>query len=221
MLAPNPDCRQQGFTLLELLIAVAILALIAVGSYRLLAATITTRDQAERHMQALQTLQKADMILQRDLLQAVARPIRDAFGDKQPGLILSQDASLEFTRRGWRNPLQETRSQLVRVRYRVQGRKLVREHWRVLDRVRDSQPERTVLLENVDDFQIRVFADNSWSDVWPALAQSQKKAEEIVLPEAIELSFKVPVYGRLRRVLLLPETPSHQRTAANDAGDAS
>ncbi|HEX6590711.1 MAG TPA: type II secretion system minor pseudopilin GspJ [Moraxellaceae bacterium] len=212
----------RGFTLLELLVAVAILAMIAVGSYRLLAGTVATRDQGLQHMRALHDLQKAEMILQRDLLQTAARPIRDEFGDNQPGFLLQQDNVMELTRRGWRNPLQENRSDLVRVRYRVANEQLIRERWSVLDRDRASTPEKIVLLDHVQDFRLQVFANGGWMTLWPTLVQSQKKAVDIPLPEAVEITFSLAPYGAIRRVIPLPENeataPSGSDGGSNGGG---
>ena len=69
--------KQRGFTLLELLVAVAIFSLLGVGSYRLLASTISTRDTARSHDLALMQLQRTFTVMNRDLAQATARPIRD------------------------------------------------------------------------------------------------------------------------------------------------
>jgi general secretion pathway protein J len=209
---PTRSDSVRGFTLLELLVAIAILALVAVGSYRLLFDTINTRDRGLQQEQALAALQRAEMLIQRDLLQAAPRPVRDEFGDVQPAFLLSSDKGLEFTRRGWRNPLQETRSNLVRVRYRIESGKLLREHWPVLDRARTSTPVRTVLLDDVSDFRLQVFADNAWHPSWPLLGSSPRDAAALPPPEAVDIRFSQKPWGEIRRVIALPEnneqTPS-------------
>lgn len=195
----------RGFTLLELLVAVAILALVAVGSYRLLFATIATRERGMAHEQGLQQLQRAEMLIQRDLLQIAARPIRDEFGDGQPAFLLTDNAGMEFTRRGWRNPLQEPRSELVRLRYRVENGQLLREHWPVLDRARSSTPVKIVLLDGVSDFHLQVYAGKAWSPSWPPLGQSLRDPATLPLPEAVEIRFSSSPWGEIRRVIALPE----------------
>lgn len=205
----------EGFTLLELLVAVAILALVAVGSFRLLTDTVSARDQGLRHELALQSLQKSEMIMQRDLLQVVARSVRDEFGDEQPGFYFPQENIMEFTRRGWRNPLQEMRSDLVRVRYSVKNEQLIREHWKVLDRTRISQPEKSVLLDKVSDFHLQASLDGSWSTTWPTLAQTQKDRKTFPLPDAVEIRFTLQPWGEIRRVIPLSENdanviPTHE-----------
>lgn len=207
----RPHSRNQhalyvkGFTLLELLVAVAILALIAVAAFRLVTDTVMVRDRGLQHEQSLQNLQKAEMIMQRDLVQTATRAIRDEFGDIQPAFYLPKEDSMEFTRRGWRNPLQETRSDMIRVRYRVENEQLVREYWRVLDRARVSEPEKIVLLDKVSDFHLQVFSEGNWSKSWPTLEQAQKDKKTLALPDAVEIRFTIKPWGEIRRLILLPE----------------
>jgi general secretion pathway protein J len=197
--------RHHGFTLLELLIAVAILSLIAVGAYKLLSDTVMVRERGQAHQQQLRDLQKAMMLIQRDLQQATQRAVRDEFGDLQPPLYLPQQNVLEFSRRGWRNPMQQTRSEIVRLRYRVEGGELLRERWDVLDRSRQTQPGKIVLLEKVSDFSIQVVADGSRSDSWPRLAQTGTDRGKVPMPQAVEVSFRHPSFGLIRRIILLPQ----------------
>ncbi|HET8731766.1 MAG TPA: type II secretion system minor pseudopilin GspJ [Moraxellaceae bacterium] len=214
MLRRRPE-PQRGFTLLELLVAIAILALVAVGSYELLFSTISTRDQAMARERDLRSLQRAEMMMQRDLLQTVQRPVRDEFGDLQPGFSIPQDNSMEFTRLGWRNPLQEVRSELVRVRWRVINGQLVREHWPVLDRARTSTPVQTVMLDGVSDFRIAVHGNGAWAPTWPPLASSQGQPATMnpPLPDAVEVTFSVARWGTIRRVFILPEGSSDATAA--------
>lgn len=209
---PRPD---RGFTLLELLVAIAILSLVAVGSYQLLFGTIATREQALSRELALRDLQRAQMLLQRDLVQAVQRPIRDEFGDLQPAFLIPRENSLEFTRLGWRNPMQQARSDLVRVRWRVDNGRLLREHWPVLDRPRAATPVVTELLDKVSDFRVLVRSGGTWSPTWPPLGDGQRKPASEPLPEAVEITFSLAPWGEIRRVIALPET------AANAAPPAS
>lgn len=203
------NSRANGFTLLELLVAVAILALIAVGAYRLLSGTVMVREQGQKHQQELRDLQKALTLFQRDLQQTAPRPIRDEFGDIQPAMYLPQKNVLEFTRAGWRNPLRQTRSDRVRLRYRVENKELLRERWDVLDRARQTQPQKTVLLEDVSEFSVQVIADGSRADSWPPLSQTSTDRGQVPLPQAVEISFRHPAWGRIQRIILLPQGEAH------------
>lgn len=133
---------QRGFTLLELLIAIAIFALLALATYRMFDSVMQT-DQATRvQEQRMRELVRAMGALERDLTQAVERPVRDELGDNR-GAFLSEgenDQIVEFTRGGWRNPLGQARSRLQRVRWSLSGETLERRYWLVLDRAQDSKP---------------------------------------------------------------------------------
>ncbi|OVY92993.1 type II secretion system protein GspJ, partial [Pseudomonas aeruginosa] len=80
---------QRGFTLLELLIAIAIFALLALATYRMFDSVMQT-DQATRvQEQRMRELVRAMGALERDLTQAVERPVRDELGDNR-GAFLSE-----------------------------------------------------------------------------------------------------------------------------------
>ncbi|MFO6366062.1 type II secretion system minor pseudopilin GspJ, partial [Pseudomonas aeruginosa] len=142
---------QRGFTLLELLIAIAIFALLALATYRMFDSVMQT-DQATRvQEQRMRELVRAMGALERDLTQAVERPVRDELGDNR-GAFLSEgenDQIVEFTRGGWRNPLGQARSRLQRVRWSLSGETLERRYWLVLDRAQDSKPPHKLLQEDV------------------------------------------------------------------------
>ena len=67
---------QKGFTLLEILIAMAIFTLIGLASTGLLTTVIDSNDLSSERFQKLQQLQRAMVILERDIQQAVPRAAR-------------------------------------------------------------------------------------------------------------------------------------------------
>lgn len=176
--------RLTGFTLLEVLIAVAITAMIGVGATQLLSGVIDSRRATDIRSEQLASLQRLDMTLSRDIEQYISRSIRDEFGETRPALELNgQRYLLEFTRSGWRNsPLaKQARSELQRVAYKLEninsdacqlarirlenwgepsskGECLVRYFWPVLDRANNTEPLAQMLLEQVDALDIEVLA---------------------------------------------------------------
>ena len=114
MRAPGPVVCD-GFTLLELLVALAIFGLLAAMSYSGLHAVLQQQLYTEQAAERLGALQKLYLIMQRDIEQIVARTVRDEFGDAQLPVV-GGDA-LQFTRGGWRNPAGRQRSTLQRVGY--------------------------------------------------------------------------------------------------------
>ena len=188
--------------------AVAIFALLGVGSYRLLATTIATRDAAQKHDAALMQLQKAMTTLNRDISQAIARPVRNEYGDAVAAVILKNNM-LDLTRAGWPNPLQQARSQLQRVHYELNSKgELVRLSWSQLDRERGAKPQQSILLKNIDTIQIKVYSINEGLvQEWPAFQgqAANNTASLSELPRAIEIVINVKPWGEIRRYFRLSQ----------------
>ena len=197
----------RGFTLLELLIAIAIFALLGLGTYRMLDSVLQTDKVTRAHEAQLRELVRAMAAFERDLLQVLPRPARDGFGEPRAAL-LGEDGdndALELTRSGWRNPLAQARASVQRVRWQRSGEQWQRQYWTVLDQAQDSQPQVQQALDGVTGLQLR-YQDGKgvWHDAWPP---EQEHGEEalVVLPQAIELVMQHRRYGELRRLLRLPD----------------
>lgn len=202
------SCR--GFTLLELLIAVAIFALLALATYRMLSSVMQADGATRRHEQQLRELVRGMAAFERDVLQAVPRPVRDPFGDKRAALLAEDgDATvLEFTRNGWRNPMGAPRSRLQRVRWELSGEQLQRRYWPVLDQAQDSQPQVQAVLDGVTRMTFRYLdRQGQWLPIWPPGDSSESERLE-QLPKALELVLEHRRYGQIRRVLRLPDLPA-------------
>jgi general secretion pathway protein J len=196
-------CR--GFTLLELLVALAIFGLLATMSYGGLQAVMMQQSQTEIAADRLSELQKLYLIMQRDIEQVVLRPIRDEYGDEQPPLIGAE--TLQLTRGGWRNPAGRQRSQLQRVGYALEDQQLVRYTWAVLDRAQDSEPLVQLLSEAVEQLQLRYLAaDNEWKEQWPDPQASVDPAiVPLSLPRVVEVTVEHETYGPLVWLFQLPQ----------------
>lgn len=198
--------RQRGFTLLEVLMAVGIFSIIGVGAYHVLQLVITSAATTAVHSEALSRLQRAMLLIGNDLEQVVDRPVRDVREEWSNALISDHDGYLlEFTRQGWRNPLQLPRSNLQRVAYALQsypdpdspGRfsaSLLRYYRQVPAHASTSQPKGLVLLDNVLDTRFR-FLDRRgvWHAAWPADVGD-------ALPLAVEIGIETGDAGMVKRV---------------------
>ena len=193
--------ERPGFTLLEMLIALGVFAVIGLMSSQILSGIVDLSDTVRDRSDQLAELQRAMFIISRDVEQMTRRPVRDAFGDSTAAIIIGQPL-IEFTRRGWQNPLRSPRSELQRVAYTVADGDLVREFWPMLDRGPDTEPIAQVLLPGVADVEFVAHAARGEEfRYWPLAVSGD--AEENAL-EAIELRLDHAVYGRLGRLWPVP-----------------
>ncbi|QGZ29303.1 type II secretion system minor pseudopilin GspJ [Stutzerimonas stutzeri] len=205
-----------GFTLLELLIAIALFALLGLATYRMLEAVLRSDEVVRAQEVQLRELGRAVWRLEQDLLQAVPRPVRDGYGDEQNAFIgqlssMEGGAALELTRSGWRNPTGLRRANLQRVRWHLAGDSLERHYWVVLDRDVDSEPRVQRVLDEVSEWRLRYLdAQNSWHEEWPPFDFGRGDPEDQArrLPVAVEVSFDHRRYGTITRLLRLPDGPT-------------
>jgi general secretion pathway protein J len=203
--------KAQGFTLLEILVAVAIFAIVgalAFGGYSEL-----TRQSERLAESAARTraIQSAVHRLVQDFSSLEPRPIREPLGDSlQPALLADarKEQLAEFTHSGWSNPAGVPRSTLQRVAYTLEDGKLTRNYWVTLDRTLDTEPVRTVLLDRVKSVNLRFMTNNRrFTDQWPALGTDGSPAIAIgpnaarTLPIAVEITLELEDWGTITRLV--------------------
>ncbi|MBA6412909.1 type II secretion system minor pseudopilin GspJ [Parahaliea sp. F7430] len=208
-----------GFTLVEVLVALALTAVIAAAAYTGLSTVISGVESTRAVAQRSWELNRALMFISRDLRQFSQRPIRDEFGEFEPALQGGAAARflLSLTRSGWHNPNGHPRSALQRVNYLVEDDALWRESYPVLDRAADTQPQRVLLLDQVLDLQLRFLADlgqlqssstatevdtRDWPDSW--VANPGEPAAQLAAPLALELRLELADWGEVKRLYVLP-----------------
>ena len=98
--------RSAGFTLVEVLIALAITAFVSTIAYTSLSTVLAGVESTRQVSNRTYEVNRAWMIISRDLRQFVNRPIRDEFGEREPAMMGGPAArfALSFTRSGWHNP---------------------------------------------------------------------------------------------------------------------
>jgi len=195
----------QGFTLLEVMIAISIFALMSIVSYQVLQGVVRSGEISKRHNDELVNIQRAMLIIEQDFTQIIARASRDESSDSEQlrmisvgeSLFESEGEGIEFTRLGWANPLGLLpRSNLLRVRYRLYDGQLQRLYFLYPDIVAGQVPETQTLLKNIEKLNFRFWADG-WKTSWD-------KASE--LPTGIEINFISKQFGEINRQFLVSES---------------
>jgi general secretion pathway protein J len=196
--------RAAGFTLIEVLVALAIFGMLAALAYGTLGQTLSNADVLTERMLRLQALQRTMRYLSEDFMQLAPRPVREDLGESfGPALHtdVESDFAVELTHGGWSNPASLPRGTLQRVAYRLEEGELVRYHWTVLDRTLSNEPAGRALLDEVDSIVFRFMQENGeWTEQWPP----ENRPGIIGLrerPRAVEIVLTLADATEIRRLL--------------------
>ncbi len=200
--------RQQGFTLLELLVAMAVFAIMSVVAYQGLRSVLQVNEVSREHAQVLADLQVSLSVLERDLSQLVDIRVRDEFGDRLPPLRLVPGSDdyplLELVRAGAGGT-----ERLRRTAWRLTERGLERDLWPGVDIAdadsRRMQPFAELVGEDeqlgVDSsfhFIVRGASGLERVDSWPPADLDPQSSQ---LPLAVEVVLELPRLGQIRRLI--------------------
>lgn len=197
-----------GFTLLELLVAMAIFAIMATLAAVSLDAIIRQQALAEEDLDDLWRLQRTVQVLSDDLYQLHPRGVRDILGRSYEPPMLADGTGeylIRLSRGGWRNPVGFPRGTLQRVQYRLDDGVLIREYWPVLDQVLGMEPNEEELLKGVQTVEFQFLnvqaTEREWQPVWPPLPSADAGA---AWPKAIRFSIEIEGLGRIERLIEVP-----------------
>ncbi|MEM7540230.1 MAG: type II secretion system minor pseudopilin GspJ [Pseudomonadota bacterium] len=188
-----------GFTLVEILVAIAIFAVISAIAFTGLRSAIRTNDHLKPRYETLQTLRGAFQILASDIQQMAPRSIRDELGSPQAALVGASDTTfLKLTRYAPDAPLLGARTALKRVEYEYREGELVRRLWPNLDRVQGETGQEQILLRDVETAAVRFYGDD-WLPYWPAAGSALANND---LPRGVELELVFSDGRSVRRLFL-------------------
>ncbi len=196
--------RQQGFTLIEIMVAVSIFAIMSVMAWGALGRSLSDAEMLTDRMDRLQAIQRSVRFITTDLSQAAPRSVRSELGDRQVPAILSSltsEFAIELTHGGWNNPAGLPRGSQQRSAYRLEEDKLVRYHWNVLDRTYSNEPVVTVMLDDVESLFF-LFYDESGtsSETWPP-QNTVGSTSARIRPRAIEMVLSLGDVGEITRLV--------------------
>lgn len=180
-----------GVTLIELMIALGILAVLGIMSYRAVSAATARESQLTTEFQHWRDLARFFQMAEADLLQAVGRPI-DA-GVPQPISITpasdTSPSAMTVVR------LDGSNGTIQRRAYLHDRGRVILQRW--MDATTGSASSQDVILENVASLRfLAIGSDGSRSDRWPVTGN----AVATETPVAIEIELEFVDVGTLRRL---------------------
>lgn len=191
--------KGNGFTLVEMLVALLIFALIGAAGVAVMGSTLTNQERTRAKVDRYAELQRARAILKADLSQAASRRTRGE--DGMPALTAFAGGSpwgeggpiLAFTRRGWENPDQAARASLQYVEYALVDGRLERRARPALDGARLGPPQ--VLLQDVSAVTPAFLFGGAWTPTWKGNPQSD-------IPVAVRLDMRLTDLGDINQLFL-------------------
>jgi general secretion pathway protein J len=232
-----PANAHKGFTLLEVMIAISITALIGVASTNLLSNIIESKNITDIRSQQLTTLQRFNQFVSRDVEQIINRGIRDQYGDIQAAIIIdSSDYLAEWTRLGWRNsPINDDpRAEIQRVAFQLfdindeecegakkrltewgqfdpEGSCLLRYFWPVLDRSGDTEARTQIILDLVEDLEIEILVSSENNDEDSTPSAQQKESNWYTQWPNLQTGDNMEIPTAMRWKLTLPKMGEIER----------
>lgn len=194
-----------GFTLLEIMIALAVFAILSSITASAMYHAFDTRARVDVQANQLNAIQLALTIIARDTEQVVERTVHSEDMRLFPPFV-GQSSYLEFTRGGLVNPNGiERRSTLQRIAYKCMNKKLIRRSWQSLDSPSHNHYQDKTLLDNLDECRFAYLANNrqtlpEWREY--AVQQNQKKE---TLPTAIQFTLTLHNWGNISLLFAIPE----------------
>lgn len=201
-----------GFSFIELLVAIVLMIVVSVMSYKILNSVLENREHLEQVRDEQRKLMLAFLRLEDDLSQVRPRAIRSVAGTEIPAFVgrivntlpLSEPA-LEFTRGGIPILNDLPQSDLQRVAYRLNDEGvLFRIYWPVLDRAPTTEAIEVPILDGIEDIKMRFYDDKgNWLNVWPPVNNTPNAAPAATIPRGMEFLVKFKNGDEIKRLFLM------------------
>jgi len=197
--------KVKGFTLLEVLVAIAIFAIVSLSSVTIFDTVLRGDKSSQIRSARHNELQRAFLLIERDVTQMARRTMRingekpaETFLKTAEDSFLDGEQALAFVRNGWTNPgLLLPRSDVQAVAYRIEAGVLQRLHYNFVDAVNGEKPKIRPLISDVESLVFQFYDGKKWQESWTAKA----------LPLAVAIEIDTQDYGMIRRQFLVAGDP--------------
>lgn len=188
-----------GFTLIETVVSMLLLAVMSVLSYQAVDAVLATNERSRQGLAEEASLQRAWQIIGRDIIHLRARPFVDGLGMREPAYVTDRsEFGVRFSRGG--GPMVKSNpSGLRRVEYSInREQQLQRQSWAITQSPRQSEGSILILMDNVDEVVFEhLTKDFFYSPDWPPINETHSLSS---LPKMIRVTITVDGLGESSRL---------------------
>lgn len=195
--------RLAGFTFIEMLLSVALFALVGLASISVLTSVTKSDELSRESSQRLIEIQRTMLMLERDFMQISARHVRVDGDPAEKSRLIggqylfeSEDHGVSFSHQGWRNPgMILPRSEIQAVAYRLQEGVLQRLFTLYPDAVTGTEPRIQLLQSDLTGFTVGYLQGEQWQESW----------QDSNLPTAVKITLQHTYLGQIERIFMLPD----------------
>ena len=204
---PKHKCRlgsskyQSGMTLLEVAVAVAIMAIIYVLSNQAISVASDAYQTSEKHGQRLESIDRAWFLIKEDLKYVLNEQVVKPQQEPLPPLSLEfqRDQLINVLRANNPNPTGLMRTDIMRIAYRLDEDVLVRMSWNDPAETDEEYMREQKILDGIEELRFEVLPPtarsiDNWTDRWKELEQ---------LPLAVRVTMNLKDRGEMIRIFAL------------------
>ncbi len=190
--------QTQGYTLIEVMIALAIFAILGMISVGVLSHAIETKKRLSNTIEPIQAVLLSETLITQDFAQSVNRTLLTESLKRVPAFSGAPDV-VSFTRGGFMltNTSNSKESTLRHITLRCEGDMLIRESWPGIDKFDATPPQTQVLFQGIRGCHFSFLdAEKTWTDAF--------ESAKTPFPLAVKLELNLKSLGPLSLIFKLP-----------------
>ena len=173
----------KGFTIIEVLVSLVILSIITLITSNILQSSLDTESKTTQHLNLIKSINLSSSKVRRDLRQIVNVTSYDFFGKKMNGSFISNENSNSLLFNSYIRSFSEEVSPIKRIEYQYQENTLKRRQYFSSNPYNQDEFVESILLTDLEKFNISFFYKNKWHSSWPIINSSTK------IPMLIKIEF--------------------------------
>lgn len=176
--------NKKGFTLIEVLVSLVILAIIAVISSNILKSSLETERITSEQLESIKELSLASSIIRRDVRQLVNVNLRDFYGNNENGTLISEINTQNLIFNTSIKSISDQISPIKRVEYILDGNNFIKKQFFSSNPFSPDDYTKIELIQNVSNLTISFLHKDTWHQSWPINLETSKK-----IPVLIKIEF--------------------------------